>query len=136
MKRTLWLLSVCTSAYALSIVPQEFRAAWVIVAEPHRVDCECKTKVSPDLSERALSLAEMPGDSCLKCYLLCICEKLNLINPATFEFNVDEIVRTVAGMDEFIASNCVNASSTKDPCEKVYQAILCSIYSLLVPYTW
>ncbi|KAB0795739.1 hypothetical protein PPYR_09800, partial [Photinus pyralis] len=117
-------------------VPEEFRMDWVSTAEPFRADCECESGIAPDLSQRVLSLADFPNDSCLKSYMFCIDTKLNLINPATptYELRVNEYVHRVTGVDHTIASKCVNATSgLKDPREKVYQMSLCIVFSLVQP---
>ncbi|KAB0795740.1 hypothetical protein PPYR_09801, partial [Photinus pyralis] len=115
-------------------VPEEFRMDWVSTAEPFRTGCECESGVAPHLSQRVLSLADFTNDPCLKSYIFCLFTKLNLINPATYEISVKEHVRHVAGVDEMIATNCVNATrGLKDSREKVYQMSLCVVFSLVQP---
>ncbi|XP_031346123.1 uncharacterized protein LOC116172980 [Photinus pyralis] len=127
-------LLIPTLTVAISQVPEEIRMDWVSTAEPFRIDCECESGIAPDLSQRVLSLAEFPNDSCLKSYMFCIGTKLNLINTATYEVSVKEYVRRVAGVYDMIATKCVNATcGLKDPCEKIYQMSLCIVFSLVQP---
>ncbi|KAB0795738.1 hypothetical protein PPYR_09799 [Photinus pyralis] len=137
MYTTLHVLScllIPTLTAAISVVPEEIRMDWVSTAEPFRTDCECESGIAPDLSQRVLSLAEFPNDSCLKCYMCCLSTNLNLMNPATYELSVKELVRRVAGVDYVIATKCVNATSgLKNPSEKVYQTSLCIVFSLVQP---
>ncbi|KAK4883842.1 hypothetical protein RN001_000113 [Aquatica leii] len=127
-------LYLTTLSNALMEVPLDYRLGWDDVTKKHISECICDIGVSPAKAVDFFLKGEYSTDRCIYCYIKCVAMKMNLLNPATGEPNVDEILRQLAGTNRDMLTQCKNGTHfLKDHCDIAYFMYSCIVTHVIVP---
>ncbi|KAF5282733.1 hypothetical protein FQR65_LT02730 [Abscondita terminalis] len=98
-----------------------------IMIEPFISECICATGVNPSFVISMLTNLDFPNDACFKCFLKCLANKLNLLNPDGTLY-VSAFLKIVPGASAAINVACTNQTiKILDLCEKIWTYTRCFV---------
>ncbi|KAK4883843.1 hypothetical protein RN001_000114 [Aquatica leii] len=127
------LLCLASLSNALMEVPLDIRLSWDDVMKKYESECICQIGVSSAAAADFFLKAQYSVDRCIYCYVRCVAEKLNLLNPSNGELNVNEYLRQIAGTNLNMLTKCKNDTALlKDFCDVAYSMYSCIVTNTVV----
>ncbi|KAK5642786.1 hypothetical protein RI129_008953 [Pyrocoelia pectoralis] len=107
-------------------VPSQYQKSWDAAASPYKQECIEETGVNKSYADRLFLYSEYHDDDNLKCYLKCLCERLEIVNISSGTWNKNEILKHISGVTDEIYKTC--SDETQDEsllCQKCFDLSKC-----------